>query len=233
MRVLHSGFKDVTSGAMTFEQCRDRVRDMLHNDDADAFPYGHAGTSAVTLAKYMLECLGNRDGVRMQQCTDCEYNNSQHTTSLLWDMYYRFQGTTQQWLNKCQLDYNEGRCPQCHRGHVASARRYETAPPLLAINTEGQNIPIDSEVCIESEGDYINTYKLSGIIYFGEFHFVARLIDKASTVWYYDGACSNTLRGSKEGKLADTNKKDLLHAGSKKATLVMYVLDRTERMTSD
>lgn len=62
---------------------------------------------------------------------------------------------------------------------------------------------------------------------------MARIIDKSSTVWFYDGASSNALQGRREGKLKDTNPKTLLKCGSKKAVFVVYILDKSERISSD
>ena len=74
---------------------------------------------------------------------------------------------------------------------------------------------------------------LCGIIYLGNFHFVARIIDKGQTVWFYDGASSEALKGKKEGKLSQTDARTLIQCGTKKASLVVYVLDKSERMNSD
>ena len=147
-------------------------------------------------------------------------------------MVYRFNGSIQQWINECQTGKKDGRCVICN-GRIFSKRKYDVAPPVVAINIEGQQIPIEDKIYVETDGDNVNTYNLCGVIYLGDFHFVSRLIDKANNVWFYDGACKDACRGQKQGKLRNTDSNKLLQCGSKKASLVMYILDRSEPMTSN
>ena len=92
-------------------------------------------------------------------------------------------------------------------------------------------MPIDTEVSIEIEGGLICTYKICGVVYLGDFHFVARAIDKDLMIWYYDGASTEARSGHTERKLKGTDKYNLLQCRNKQASLVLYVLDRTEQMS--
>ena len=79
----------------------------------------------------------------------------------------------------------------------------------------------------------MHTYSLCGVIYLGKFHFVARIIDKSSTIWFYDGVSSDALKGRREGKLNETTPHSLIHCGNKKVSLAIYILDKSERINSD
>ena len=106
------------------------------------------------------------------------------------------------------------------------------APPLLAINLEGQAVRIDKNLTLKSEDNTTNTYNLCGIIYLGEFHFISRIIDKNRRVWFYDGATFENQKGVEEGELDDFDGKELIQCKNKKASLVLYVLDSSVRMGS-
>ena len=159
----------------------------------------------------MLKSNSSRHGDLNSECTSCSYNLTTNVTSFLWDMETPFRGTTQNWINECTTNFNNGWCPQCQSGHVVSSMSYDTAPPLIAINIEGQKVPIEHSVSVPVDSTHTGTYKLCGIIYLGDFHFVAKIIDKKSNnIWYYDGASSNATKGFKERTLKEINAKSLL-----------------------
>ena len=181
----------------------------------------------------MLECTQTTgiNGSLVQQCTSCGYNDTQDIHNYMWDMYYHFHGSTQQWLDRCQSEIVDGQCPYCRNQSIASSRQYDSPPPVVAINTEGQRVPIDTQISIETDGGNISTYVICGVVYLGDFHFVSRIVDKNSTIWYYDGASSEAMNGMKERQIKSTDSYNLLQCRGKQASLVLYVLDRTEQMS--
>ena len=42
-----------------------------------------------------------------------------------------------------------------------------------------------TEIKLSNDGD---KYRLCGVIYFGNGHFVSRIVDKSGDIWYHDGA---------------------------------------------
>ena len=106
-------------------------------------------------------------------------------------------------------------------------------PPMIMHNIEGQKIPINDTLEIDQEGENIHTYLLCGVIYLGGFHFTSRIIDKKRKVWYYDGAENPALLGNMEGQLENFDRHSLLHCKGRKASMVLYVLDKTTRIVSE
>ena len=49
----------------------------------------------------------------------------------------------------------------------------------------GINLQVETEIKLPNDGD---KYRLCGVIYFGNGHFVSRIIDKSGDIWYHDGA---------------------------------------------
>ncbi|KAJ3869922.1 hypothetical protein EV359DRAFT_28906 [Lentinula novae-zelandiae] len=66
-------------------------------------------------------------------------------------------------------------------------------------------------------------YSLSDIIYFGEAHYTARIIDQDGKVWYYDGIADNG-RFSYNGNI-NTDDIQLHKRGQKQAAVAIYALD--------
>ena len=58
--------------------------------------------------------------------------------------------------------------------------------PILAFHFAGQKPFIDSTFTVNINGQII-TYILSGVIYFGNYHFTSRIIDKSGLIWFHDG----------------------------------------------
>ncbi|KAI0346344.1 hypothetical protein BDW22DRAFT_1324131 [Trametopsis cervina] len=67
-------------------------------------------------------------------------------------------------------------------------------------------------------------YKLQGMIYFGSFHFTARIVDEKGDVWYHDGV--QTGRDCNfEGNMNDIDVNSLLQAkNGRKCSTVLYTL---------
>ena len=58
--------------------------------------------------------------------------------------------------------------------------------PLIAFDLAWQRTEIDAELLVHVNGDNIS-YKLRGIIYFGENHFTSRIISETGQTWFHDG----------------------------------------------
>ncbi|KAF8874595.1 hypothetical protein BD779DRAFT_1450804 [Infundibulicybe gibba] len=111
-------------------------------------------------------------------------------------------------------------------------RRYSFAqkPALLsfdfsdAVNLDGSinvdNIPcLNPQVEIKVQGKTIN-FRICGIIYYGESHFISRVVASGGIVWVHDGMTMGS-RPEYEGELLSLG--DLRKCQSKTATAAIYV----------
>ncbi len=66
-----------------------------------------------------------------------------------------------------------------------------------------------------------HTYKLNGMIYFGDFHFTSQFVDKSDNIWYHDGI--ETVNSCKfQGLLHNLTNDALLSAYNKQLCTVIY-----------
>ncbi|EIM79075.1 uncharacterized protein STEHIDRAFT_69944 [Stereum hirsutum FP-91666 SS1] len=81
-----------------------------------------------------------------------------------------------------------------------------------------QTTDISKSVAMDFETDKAS-YKLAGVIYYGDYHFTARLVDKQRTVWSYDGMQHNGVC-IQEAKLKDMSSMATL--GNRTAAVAIY-----------
>ena len=60
-------------------------------------------------------------------------------------------------------------------------------PPIMSVRLLTTHIKINYKMSLTDNEDYKHEYVLQGIVYYGGSHFVSRIIDSDSYVWYNDG----------------------------------------------
>ena len=115
----------------------------------------------------------------------------------------------------------------------ASEMHIDRPPPMIMQNLEGQKMPITSSIEVNSDGENIYSYRLCGVIYFGDFHFTSRIIDRKGNIWYYDGAQETSLQGCLEGTLDELDRNNLLFCKGRKAAMVLYIIDKITNLDSE
>jgi hypothetical protein len=65
------------------------------------------------------------------------------------------------------------------------------------------------------------TLKLRGIIYYGDFHFTARVFASDGSVWYHDGIATGR-SCQDEGTLSDLSDADLTTCYGRQASIIIY-----------
>ncbi|KAI0314694.1 hypothetical protein OF83DRAFT_1063406 [Amylostereum chailletii] len=94
----------------------------------------------------------------------------------------------------------------------------DRSPYILAFGIAGSSPIIDHRLELTCE-DRTVQYKLKGIVYYGQVHFTARVIDRNDDVWFHDGI---TTKEScvYEGRL--DSEFDLNNAHRHTASLLIY-----------
>ena len=74
MKLLCQGLHDVKSENITFEQMRDNIRQILHHDFPNSFPYGYRGASVTELAHKMFynEAM---NAYTQLDCAECQFRD--------------------------------------------------------------------------------------------------------------------------------------------------------------
>jgi hypothetical protein len=94
-------------------------------------------------------------------------------------------------------------------------------PPMLVFCMTGVHLQIEHTLMLEPYSSNLQSYSLAGVIYFGQNHFISRIILTDNTVWIHDGiiGCQSAF----EGILGqDIN---LNYCQGKVASYAVYVLD--------
>lgn len=111
------------------------------------------------------------------------------------------------------------RCTACE-GEMNKITRFRLPPWMLAFSFNYESLRISKQVKLD-DGLSNMTYTLKGVVYFGEFHFTARMVLENGSVWYHDGM--ETGKGCEyEGHQEDMSDSDLIMCRGKRATLAVY-----------
>ncbi|PBK88314.1 hypothetical protein ARMGADRAFT_937566 [Armillaria gallica] len=98
---------------------------------------------------------------------------------------YQNKQTIQCYLTSTQT-YSSGIiCGECGTSTV-KCEQYHLSPSLLPVYIEGTNMTPDDTFTLHMSGEDI-TYVITGVIYYGASHFMARYVDAEGIVWFNDG----------------------------------------------
>jgi hypothetical protein len=218
MKSLCLGFQKFANGKISFEDMRDGLRKKLHLKDKNLFPYGTAGTSVSSLA---INMLSHKDLVSFSYriCSQCGFKGEDIPDRL--DFVLHPTGNPDAvsvWLNSLQHETHE-KCPDC-RSALKQPIFFNEPPSILIFDTQSSTIKLNKKIKFDCDNQ-ITTLKLRGIVYYGNFHFTARIISPDDIVWYHDGMTTGCMT-EREGKLNDIAYDALLNCRGKKLALAIY-----------
>ena len=93
--------------------------------------------------------------------------------------------TISEWLDITMEKDTGSKCPSCNGAQVKNLSYGNMCPDFLYLIASGINLQVETEIKLSNDGD---KYRLCGVIYFGNGHFVSRIVDKSGDIWYHDGA---------------------------------------------
>lgn len=237
---------DNMMSSQLFDFSRDNLRNFLHQRNADRFPRtGQVGTAASNIFEELDEsrqlCL---TGVCVGQCHD-DGNTQSSTaelTACLPTICFPIHGPEQCKAPTDLQEYIDNFFILKLQRLAREGRICSTCGLTLKLVLHLQSQP--SMICFEVPGDMYSSllpvsnllipqlncskcYELRGVLYLGDFHFTARIMETDGTVWTDDGnknhgrpvadnSCSHLVS---EGKLDC-----LMYQGSSKAHIYIYSL---------
>ena len=204
-RQLLDGFRAVKSNLQSLEKTREDLAQSLNSISCSLIPERGVYTSVLNIFA-LLFGEGNYLA-RKTQCTNCEKIHATSPMSTIfncsanrWREFKQFDGSlpfvgssdTGQWMNVF-LNYcikREHPCTSCG-GSMMRSTIVNHPPPLICMDMELMNstpVNILSELNIRS---YLRNdsfkYRLAGIIYHGDGHYVSRIHRSDGSYWFHDG----------------------------------------------
>ena len=191
-------FTKVQIGQCSMEDARDIIHAKLHIADPAAFSItekmAQTSTACVLLcfSFYLLILSSNFIVTTAMQST------MQKMLLLIYEtaVYQSGESHLSSWVLQKTENYQNGwkpffvkkkktqlTCQTCH-GRLVRKYVFANIPNFLAFITNQKQIQLNPAVYIGKQG---TKFRLCGIIYFGGFHFTARIVDINDQIWYNDG----------------------------------------------
>jgi len=97
--------------------------------------------------------------------------------------------------------------------------RFDAIPKVLVLAVSDASVKVSKKISFH-DGESLVVFGLKGIVYFGDFHYTARVCTEGS-VWFHDGMVTGR-RSTYEKKLSEFNDADLSTCNDKTVSLVIY-----------
>lgn len=236
LQTLLAGFTQHKNGIESLEYVRNKVREKLRMQDIESFPFGRQGVSMTDLLNAMSKAEAPL-GTEVTHCTNCGLHPVRTTnikTSFIVIQHEDLSRSrqihaipllpSQRNTEHCATLLLKGQvmptpCSACSQ-KVVSTKMFRNFPKLIILHVGENQIQVLSELILNTQGQ-ICTYKLKGMIYFGQFHFTARFVDSTGDVWYHDGIqTQNTL--TYHGNVSSMPALALLHCQGRRLCTIIY-----------
>ena len=217
MNALGDGFASVEEKVLTIEELRNNVRQSLHQDFPNLFPYGHRGASVVELAEKMFH-IEVPNATMQLICDTCDFigEPKDDHLSLVIHGIPSVSTTTCEQLRTTLISDSRELCAEC-RCPLKRVLEFHHMPKVLLFSVSENDISMSRTIKVRG-ADIINKYYLKGIIYYGGFHFTARIIQQ---VWFHDGQHGRYC--NLERSIKEFNTDDLNYCNNRRASLAIYI----------
>ena len=220
MNALASGFYKAKNGLRTLEVARNKVRHLLHQRDPELFPYGQMGTPVSEMTEKLLRS-DNIIASTWIRCVNCGHENNlnKDLQTCVIQCHRQDPATTSACLQKrFQEPYRDRRCAHCD-GELNKIMRFDIIPKILVFSVSQHSIQVSKKISFR-DGDSLVVFGLKGIVYYGDFHYTARVCT-GGCVWFNDGMISGR-KSTYEKGLTEFTGSDLSSCNGKSASLVFY-----------
>lgn len=230
---------DYRNETIQLEESRTRVRSVLHSINRRKFPWGEQYVEIGELCDVLFQ-TDQTLGEVFTVCRNCNMQptrtQSIHSTKFemlpsIWSSSHALHGfppdlnqaTSGQYISANIFEQTNQTCPSKKCRHkVQRFHKFRQIPNLIVLKVNG-TIKIDKTINIYYDGQVRRSYKLRGIVYFGNNHFTCRFIDSTNKVWYSDGM-DQTGYCVMEGSLDHMENEELQAPSGKKACVLLYLM---------
>jgi len=214
-RALQHTFENITDD-QEFEKHRDTFRHALETIDPQSHRFGEI-TSVGSLLHHLLAT--GHETTRIQN--RCSYNHTEPVHSISSGHFQpglEVHRSIQHWVNLPSISTRR-RCRVCS-DPFAQIVDYVDLPSIIAFELKDKSTILDSFISLKVLTGGVLKYRLAGIVYFGDVHFVARVLRRDGQIWFHDGITTrrNLIY---EGTIA-SGRIDLSSAQSKAAHTGIY-----------
>ena len=219
---LYEGFALEHESSISIEDARDVVRNMLYNQSRRNFPMGSRGANIHDLLRIMLKCQDSI-GQELVSCPSCKrIRSSDPIDSLLVDCIEVHQANAQRLMDKWITHESRYSCTAC-KIKLHMGRHFQSIPKLFVISVPDEiTFTVTKTISMSFADGVIKHYSLSGLIYYGQAHFVSRFIDKFNNVWFHDGML-NGGQSQLEREISSYTEEHLGTCGNKELAAVIYI----------
>lgn len=179
---LISGFKRTARYGSTMQLARNEIRESLHSYNPSQFPWGQRGASVGDLLDSVIE-----SNMPMLKCTvkcrHCYHTRSiQHNNPIFWTIDFdNPPSSTNKWFHSiCKPVYHV-----CNENSNV-ALKWNAKPMILIFHVQRSSIRLSQRIRIKDDNNTEHTWRLSGVIYYGRWHFTSISIDKNGNMWSSD-----------------------------------------------
>jgi hypothetical protein len=180
---LIADFERHASGLKSLESARDDLRHRLHLLAPHEFTWG-AFTSAVSVMQSILSTPSST--VQTSELCKNNHLDEGRTTNITCCLMSAMSShiDIESWMLELTDDTNRT-CPLCSE-KIVMKQTIVYPLPLIALVIQDYNIQISCNFKV-SISNQDTSYKLRGIIYYGDSHFTSRVIYDNGMVWFHDG----------------------------------------------
>ena len=216
---LGSEFQKIVLNQKNLEDARNSVRHLLHLKDPIAFSYGTLGVDINDLLLHMF--TGKSIGKILFNCENCGISTtSPSKLTSLFSIAQKKYPTIQE-----HLDASAKKTKKCLCGHNAT-RTYKYNSSIdfrvISLSPGSQDVKISKSITLGTDTSQI-ILPIRGAIYFGNGHFVSRIVSPAGKIWYHDGI-ETKRQCVQEGYLIDYTEDNLKFKDTKVCVGVIYAL---------
>ena len=187
LNYFQSCFSPQTASLPTLEDIRDGWRRQLHAQAPQNFAWG----TFVSLHELLYDVFLSELFVRVPKFL-CDHHpsanmqfNPMPLQSFLMSSGMDQFSSISEWI-QCDSQLVRQRCQECGL-QLKQQTEWRVVPDILSFEIGlSAQMKIDPEISILVNGNS-HLYQLRGVIYFGGQHFVARLVEQDTTIWFHDG----------------------------------------------
>ena len=103
---------------------------------------------------------------------------------------------------------------------ITTTVTFSAPPPFIAFIVYDTKAKYTSQIILPNQHQL---YRLCGIVYYANNHFVAQIIDKQGDIWYHDGYAQRD-KVNYMTNILNINEKQLHKVGQYKASLLIYTI---------
>ena len=193
---------------------------------------GNKGKDGIDLYELSRYILGSSEDIFEERlvCLRCQHSEVCSTsgdvvwtlTKKHWKNHPRKLGVSNkpisEWLKAASIQKSNRHCRQCNSGSLTLERHFTSSPMFMGVITHDINVQITSNLI---HPDLNDLYRLCGVVYYHDFHFVCHIINKSGEIYYHDGQKLGT-KVKYFNNVLNVSDTSLNKAGNYKSRLLIY-----------